>query len=139
MSVSVKRNPRCRAVAAPLRHLRIAALALAPKWIEDGLMRPTVKSIAASICLCWTAYCGPYDSNAWPLAFGMTPQEVSSVLGMPLTYYSGPPGSAIYLASGSAVVPGRFPVDAAITLQFRRGHLTGWKNNWSLPRPWIIY
>jgi hypothetical protein len=103
------------------------------------LMKPSVKSIAASICLCWAAYCGPYDSNAWPLAFGMTPQEASTALGIPLTYYSGSPGSEIYLASGSAGVPGRFPVDAAITLQFRRGHLTGWKKNWSLPRPWIIY
>jgi hypothetical protein len=102
-------------------------------------MRPTVKSVAAAVCLCWAAYCGPYDSNAWPLAFGMTPQEASTALGMPLTYYSGPPGSAVYLAGGPAGVPGRFPVDAAITLQFRRGHLTGWKNNWSLPRPWIIY
>jgi len=119
--------------------LRIAALARASEWTDDTLMRPTVKSIVASICLCWAAYCGPYDSNAWPLAFGMTPQQASTALGMPLTYYSGPPGSEIYLASGSAGVPGRFPVDAAITLQFRRGHLTGWKNNWSLPRPWIIY
>ena len=102
-------------------------------------MKPTIKSIAASIGLCWTAYCGPYDSTAWPLAFGMTPQEASSALGMPLTYHSGPPGSEIYLAGGSAGVPGRFPVDAAISLQFRRGHLTGWKSNWSLPRPWIIY
>ncbi|HEY1412656.1 MAG TPA: hypothetical protein VGF36_10965 [Rhodopila sp.] len=102
-------------------------------------MRSSARSIAASICLCWAAYCGPYDSNAWPLAFGMTPQEASSALGMPLSYYSGPPGSEIYLAGGWAGVPGRFPVDAAIALQFRRGHLTGWKNNWSLPRPWIIY
>lgn len=102
-------------------------------------MRPTIKSTAASICLCWTAYCGPYDSNTWPLAFGMTPQEVASVLGVPLTYYSGPPGAAVYFAGGSAGVPGRFPVDAEITLQFRHGHLTGWKKNWSLPRPWIIY
>jgi hypothetical protein len=102
-------------------------------------MRSSARSIAASICLCWAAYCGPYDSNAWPLAFGMTPQEASSALGMPLAYYSGPPGSEIYLAGGWAGVPGRFPVDAAIALQFRRGHLTGWKNNWSLSRPWIIY
>jgi hypothetical protein len=121
------------------RPLRIAGLAHAADWTEDKQMRPTVKSIAASIGLCWAAYCGPYDSNAWPLAFGMTPEQASAALGMPLTYYAGPHGSEIYLASGWAGVPGRFPVDAAITLQFRRGHLTGWKNNWSLPRPWIIY
>jgi hypothetical protein len=119
------------------------ALARAAEWTEDiaedALMKPTLKSIAAAIGLCWAAYCGPYDSNAWPLAFGMTPQEASTALGMPLTYHSGPPGSELYLAGGWAGVPGRFPVDAAIALQFRRGHLTGWKKNWSLPRPWIIY
>jgi hypothetical protein len=102
-------------------------------------MRSTVERIAAAICLCWAAYCGPYDSNAFPLAFGMTPQEASAALGVPLAYYSGPRGSEIYLAGGSAGVPGRFPVDAEITLQFRRGHLTGWKQNWRLPGPWIIY
>jgi hypothetical protein len=103
------------------------------------MMRPTPKSIAAAIGLCWAAYCGPYDSNAWPLAFGMTPQQASTALGLPLTYLSGPRGSEIYVAGGSAGVPGRFPVDAAISLQFRRGRLTGWKGDWSLPRPWIIY
>jgi hypothetical protein len=109
------------------------------EWIEDARMRPTAKTIAASIALCWAAYCGPYDSNAWPLAFGMTPQEASAALGLPLTYYSGSRGAELYLAGGSAGVPGRFPVDAAIALQFRKGRLTGWKQNWSLPRPWIIY
>ena len=94
-------------------------------------MRPTVKSIAAAIGLCWAAYCGPYDSNAWPLAFGMTPQQAGAALGMPLTYYSGPRGSEIYVASGWAGVPGRFPVDAAITLQFRRSSASAippWRN-----------
>jgi hypothetical protein len=95
--------------------------------------------IAASIGLCWAAYCGPYDSNTWPLAYGMTPEEASSALGLPLTYFSGPPGSEVFLARGSAGVPGRFPVDEAIALQFRRGHLTGWKQKWSLPKPWVIY
>src|ERR1700722_13531639 len=102
-------------------------------------MGSSVKSLAASICLCWAAYCGPYDSNTWPLAFGMTPQEARTALGMPLTYRSGPPGSEIYLAGGAAGGPGRVPVSPAIALQFRRGHLTGWKQNGILPRPWIIY
>jgi hypothetical protein len=126
---------------------RIGTLARAPKptedtamgWIDRSLNRHGAARIAATICLCWAAYCGPYDSNTWPLAFGMTPDEASSALGLPLTYFSGPPGSEVFLARGSAGVPGRFPVDAAIALQFRRGHLTGWKQKWSLPKPWIIY
>ena len=95
-----------------IRHCRpplIVVLARAAEWTEDtaedALMKPTAKSVAAAIGLCWAAYCGPYDSDAWPLAFGMTPQEASSALGMPLAYYAGPPGSELYLAGGSAGVP----------------------------------
>jgi hypothetical protein len=135
------RGLRDRSARSASAHAAGSAAALARdwEWTEDRLMKPTVETIAAAIGLCWAAACGPYDSNAWPLAFGMTPQQASAALGMPLTYSSGPRGSEIYLAGGSAGVPGRFPVDAAIALQFRRGHLAGWKNNWSLPRPWIIY
>jgi hypothetical protein len=34
-------------------------------------------------------------------------------------------------------VPGYFPTDSAIALQFRNGHLTGWKKDWRVrgPRP----
>jgi len=40
----------------------------------------------ACLFLCWTATCGTYYSNAWPLSFGMTPAQVSAALGVPLTY-----------------------------------------------------
>ena len=66
----------------------------------------------------------------------MTPNEASQALGMPLTYYSGRHGSKIYLATGSANIPGFYPVDTGLALQFRRGHLTGWKQDWNLRRPW---
>jgi hypothetical protein len=117
----------------------LAALAAAAKSNQDGAMRHFPASIAAVIALCWAAVCGPYDSNTWPLAIGMTPQQAADALGMQLTYHSGARGSEIFIAGGSAGVPGRFPVDAEIALQFRGGRLSGWKKNWSLPRPWIIY
>jgi hypothetical protein len=101
--------------------------------------RRSARRIAAPICLCWALYCGSYDSNTLPLAFGMTPEEAATALGVPLIYESGPRGSEVFLARGSAGVPGLFPADIAIALQFRRGHLAGWKRNWSLPKPWIIY
>ena len=41
-----------------------------------------------------------------------------------------------YVTAGSANVPGFYPVDTAIALQFRNGHLTGWKRDWRLRRPW---
>jgi hypothetical protein len=91
-----------------------------------------MRRLIASICLCWIGYCGAPDSNTAPLAFGMTPQQAASALGVPLTYYSGRPGAEIYVATGSAGIPGFHPVDAGIALQFRRGRLTGWKQDWRL-------
>jgi hypothetical protein len=98
--------------------------------------RRHARRIIASLCLCWTAYCGAYRSNVAPLAFGMTPDEVASALGLPLTYHSGRPGAEIYLARGTAGIPGFYPVDSGIALQFRKGRLTGWKQDWQLRRPW---
>jgi len=102
-------------------------------------MIPSARCFTASLCLCWTAYCGSYDSNVWPLAFGMTPAEVATALGVPLSLITGRAGSGVYLADGWVNIPGRFPMDGAVALQFRRGHLTGWKKDWSLLKPWVIY
>jgi hypothetical protein len=40
------------------------------------------------------------------------------------------------VAIGSEPIPGFYPVDKGVALQFRRGHLTGWKQDWHLNRPW---
>ena len=79
-----------------------------------------MKRVIASLCICWAAFCGT-QSNTAPLVFGMTPQEASIALGVPLVYYAGGPGSEIYLAYGSPGVPGFYPVDSALALQFRNG------------------
>ena len=93
-----------------------------------------MRRVVASLCVCWAAFCGT-QSNIVPLNFGMTPEEVSSALGVPLVYYSGRAGSEIYLAYGSPGIPGFYPVDSALALQFRKGQLTGWKKDWRLRRP----
>jgi len=90
----------------------------------------------ATLCICWAAYCGATRSNTAPLAFGMTADEASAALGLPLAYHSGRPGSEIFIAAGPAGIPGFYPVDYGIALQFRRGRLTGWKKDWRLSRPW---
>jgi hypothetical protein len=54
-----------------------------------------MKRVVASLCVCWAAFCGT-QSNIVPLNFGMTLEEVSSALGVPLVYYSGRAGSEIY-------------------------------------------
>ena len=94
-----------------------------------------MKRFAAWLLVCFASYCG-YQSNTAPLAFGMTPDEASVALGMPLIYHSGRAGSEIYIAYGSAAVPGFYPVASALALQFRKGHLTGWKKDWRLLRSW---
>jgi hypothetical protein len=69
-------------------------------------------------------------SNDKPLAVGMNVAETSRALGQPLQYVSGPPGAEIYLAlrnlGGSGLVNHR----DRLFLQFRRGRLTGWKEDY---------
>ncbi len=94
-----------------------------------------MRRFAASLWICLAAYCGQPD-NIVPLAFGMTPDQAAIALGVPLIYHSGRQGAEIYLAHGSAGVPGFYPVGSALALQFRKGRLTGWKKDWQLRRPW---
>jgi hypothetical protein len=95
-----------------------------------------MRRFLASLSVCWLAFCGAPHSNTAPLAFGMTPKEASTALGLPLTYHSGRKGSKIYLAVGSEPIPGFYQVHKGVALQFRRGHLTGWKQDYHLNRPW---
>ena len=90
----------------------------------------------ATLCVCWLATCGvPAPPNAIPLAFGMSPAQVETALGIPLHHVSGRGGSKIYVAVGFAPIHGAYAVDAGLALQFRRGRLTGWKQDWQLRRP----
>ena len=89
--------------------------------------------VVASLFVCWMT-CG-LQSNTAPLAFGMTPQEAELALGTPLVYHFGRPGSEIFVVYGTPGIPGFYSVDSALALQFRRGHLTGWKKDWRVRRP----
>ena len=95
-------------------------------------------------CISWFAACGaqagagtwfsqPRDND--PFVFGMTRADVERVVGAPLVYLSGARGSERFLVARPATVPGFYPVDSSIVLQFRRGHLTGWRRDWQM-RPW---
>ena len=79
-------------------------------------------------------YLGSYND---PLVFGMTPDEVARAVDVPLIYLSGPPGSERYLIERMATVPGFYPVDTHIVLQFRRGRLTGWRRDWQMRPYWF--
>jgi len=71
--------------------------------------------------------------NIYPLAFGMTPQQVADALGSTLVYIRGRPGSEIFVTIRDAGIPTLlYPNDERYFLQFRRGRLTGWKQDWRL-------
>ena len=80
-----------------------------------------------------------YHPNSYndPLIFGMTPDEVARAVEAPLIYLSGPRGSERYLVARPASVPGFYPVDTHIVLQFRRGRLAGWRRDWQMRPFWF--
>jgi len=67
----------------------------------------------------------------------MTRDEVARVAEAPLIYLSGPRGSERYLIERRATVPGFYPVDTRIVLQFRRDRLTGWRRDWQMRPYWF--
>jgi hypothetical protein len=69
-------------------------------------------------------------SNTTPLVFGMSLEAAAAALGTPLTYVSGRPGNEIFLTLRHNGGSGFFPRNDPLYLQFRRGHLTGWKGFW---------
>jgi hypothetical protein len=89
-----------------------------------------MKILVALACAGWLTVPHADPPNTLPLAFGMTPQDAAAALGAPLAYHHGGPGNEVFSAIVEAPVPGLFRVDRRIFLQFRRGCLTGWKNDW---------
>lgn len=79
----------------------------------------------------------PLGSYNDPLLFGMTRDEVQRVFKAPLIYLSGPRGSERYMVERLASVPGWYPVDTRVIVQFRRGRLTGWRRDWQM-RPSVF-
>jgi hypothetical protein len=83
------------------------------------------------------AQAGYKDAYNDPLVFGMTRADVERVVGAPLTYLSGARGSERFLVERPATIPGWYPADTRIVLQFRRGHLTGWRRDWQMRPYWF--
>jgi hypothetical protein len=96
----------------------------------------TIRRLLAVTCMCWFAMCAARENNIAPLAFGMSPDDVSAVLGAPLAFVQGRPGSQTFVAQYPIRIGGRAPADERVTLQFRRGKLTGWKHDWRKVPVW---
>src|SRR5262249_61535470 len=84
-----------------------------------GEAKTGMKRVVASLCICCAAFCGT-QSNTAPLVFGMTPQEASIALGVPLVYHSGGPGPEVSLASAAPGIPGVSPVASALAATVRQ-------------------
>ena len=73
--------------------------------------------------------------NGVPLSFGMSADEVSQVLGVPLAYVRGSRGNELLLALPNVKGSALSARSDGLYLQFRRGRLTGWKGDWGTIRP----
>lgn len=73
--------------------------------------------------------------NGVPLTFGMNADQASAVLGVPLQYVRGRPGSELLVALPNVKGAALSSRSDGLYLQFRRGRLTGWKGDWGTIRP----
>jgi hypothetical protein len=73
--------------------------------------------------------------NGIPLAFGMTVDQASQVLGVPLKYVRGRPGDELFVALPNvkgSILSNR---SDGLYLQFGKGHLIAWKGDWGTIQP----
>lgn len=70
-----------------------------------------------------------------PLAFGMSEQQASAALGVPLSYVRGRPGNELLLALPNVKGSALTIRSDGLYLQFRRGRLTGWRGDWGTAKP----
>jgi hypothetical protein len=73
--------------------------------------------------------------NRIPLAFGMSAEQASFALGVPLNYVRGRPGDELFLALPNVKGMTLSRRSDGLYLQFRRGRLEGWKGDWGTIRP----
>jgi hypothetical protein len=73
--------------------------------------------------------------NGVPLLFGMTTDEVSQALGVPLNYVRGRPGNELFVATSNVKGSALSRRSDGLYLQFRKGRLEGWKGDWGTIRP----
>ena len=70
-----------------------------------------------------------------PLSFGMTADQASQSLGVPLQYVRGTVGNELLVAIPNVKGAALSNRSDGLYLQFRKGKLTGWKGDWGTIRP----
>jgi hypothetical protein len=73
-----------------------------------------------------------------PLTFGMSLDEASAALGVPLSYVRGRPGNELLLALPNVKGSALTIRSDGLYLQFRQGKLTGWKGDWGTAKPVVV-
>jgi hypothetical protein len=73
-----------------------------------------------------------------PLTFGMSPDEASAALGVPLSYVRGSRGNELLLALPNVKGSALTIRSDGLYLQFRRGRLSGWKGDWGTAKPLVV-
>jgi hypothetical protein len=70
-----------------------------------------------------------------PLSFGMSADQASQSLGVPLYYVRGKTGNELLIALPNVKGAALSSRSDGLYLQFRKGTLTGWKGDWGTIRP----
>lgn len=100
--------------------------------VTAGLMLASLTAAGAS------GASQPAISPGSPLSFGMSIDEASVALGVPLSYVRGRPGSELLLALPNVKGNALSIRSDGLYLQFRRGRLTGWKGDWGTAKPFVV-
>jgi len=95
-----------------------------------------VAALLTIACLAWMpARAQQLTPPNIPLTFGMTPDQASQALGVQLYYVRGRPGDELLVALPNVRGAALASRSDRLYLQFRRGHLSGWKGDWGTIRP----
>ena len=100
--------------------------------VAAGLMLTSLSAACASY------KAQPTLATGAPLSFGMSTEEASVALGVPLSYVRGRPGSELLLALPNVKGSALSIRSDGLYLQFRRGRLTGWKGDWGTAKPPVV-
>ena len=77
----------------------------------------------------------PAVPSGAPLMFGMSADEASAALGVPLSYVRGSRGNELLLALPNVKGSALTIRSDGLYLQFRGGRLAGWKGDWGTAKP----
>ncbi|WP_076860127.1 hypothetical protein [Bradyrhizobium mercantei] len=77
-----------------------------------------------------TAHAQQRAPNSVPLAFGMSADQASQSLGVPLNYVRGTPGNELFVALPNVRGSVLSRRSDGLYLQFGKGRLIAWKGDW---------